>query len=148
MVRYRYSGRTDQTKAALKRWLDAEALRKERRWRGAMYVAGYVIECKLKASLMEIYDLDTLEELDAELERRLGKRVDVFTHSIEVLFNLTNARDRMIGNSKGTSVLRAFQLCNTWHPAWRYRPDDGSEPDCAAFMSSVKEFRDFIDHNL
>lgn len=61
MSRYLYSGRTEQTKAAIKRLIDARKLQEQRRWRGAMYLAGYSVECKRKARLMEMYDLDTLE---------------------------------------------------------------------------------------
>lgn len=91
MSKYNYSGRTEQTKAAIKRLIDARRLQAQSRWRGAMYLAGYSIECKLKARLMEMYNLDRLEQLETEIERRLGRPVDVFTHSIEVLFGLTGA---------------------------------------------------------
>jgi len=60
MARYRHSGRSDQAKASQKRLADAHRLQHEARWRGAMYLGGYSVECKLKARLMERYDLDTL----------------------------------------------------------------------------------------
>ena len=65
MVRRDFQGRTDLHKAGLKRLGDAKALlRKGRaRGRGAMYLAGYAVECKLKAIAMEIYDCWTLEQL-------------------------------------------------------------------------------------
>ncbi len=148
MSGYQYSGRTAQAKAGLKRLVDARRLQSDGRWRGAMYLAGYSIECKLKARLMEVYGLDTLEELEVELERRLGYRVSLFTHSIEVLFSLTGARERLVHNPKRPAALQAYRHCNTWHPAWRYRPDDGHPDDCSAFMEAVDEFAKFIDNNV
>jgi hypothetical protein len=38
--------------------------------------------------------------------------------------------------------------CNTWKPAWRYKPDDGTEDDCNTFMEAVDEFGKFVDHNV
>jgi hypothetical protein len=148
MSKYLHSGRTDQTKAALKRLIDAQRLQSQNRWRGAMYLAGYGIECKLKARLMEMYRLDKLEDLEDEIERRFGQRVSVFTHSIEVLFGLTGARERLRNDPRRPKALEAYQRCNMWRPAWRYRPDDGSKDDCDAFMKDVDEFSKFIDHNI
>lgn len=113
MSRYQYTGRTEQTKAALKRLIDARSLQSQKRWRGAMYLAGYSIECKLKARLMKMYDIDKLEQLEEEIERRVGHRVNVFTHSIELLFGLTGVRDRLLNDPKKPSTLRSYQQCNT-----------------------------------
>ncbi len=148
MSRYEHTGRTDQAKAALKRYIDAQRLQAQRRWRGAMYMAGYSVECRLKARLMERYDLNTLAQLDEEIERRLGHRVNVFTHSIEVLFGLTGARDRLLRDRVHPSALRAYQWCNRWKPAWRYMPDEGSEDECNGFMVAVREFGSFVTNNV
>lgn len=148
MSKYQYTGRTEQTKAALKRLIDARSLQSQKRWRGAMYLAGYSIECKLKARLMEMYDIDKLELLEEEIERKVGHRVNVFTHSIELLFGLTGVRDRLLNDPKKPSTLRSYQQCNTWRPAWRYKPDDGAEGDCKTFMEAIQEFSEFIDKNV
>jgi len=148
MSKYQHTGRTDQTKAALKRQIDAQRLQAQRRWRGAMYLAGYSVECKLKARLMEMYDLNTLEQLEKEIECRLGYPVNVFTHSIEVLFGLTGARDRLLRNPNELTALRAYQRCNRWKPAWRYNPDDGTADECNDFMEDVDEFSTFVANNI
>ena len=49
---------------------DARALFNSVRWRGAMYLAGYSIECLLKTKLMRMFDCRHLQELDEELQRR------------------------------------------------------------------------------
>lgn len=52
MSRIDFSGRTAQAKAGLKRLKDAKKLRNCESWHGSMYLAGYYVECKLKARLM------------------------------------------------------------------------------------------------
>ena len=148
MSRYQHSGRTDQAKAGVKRLHDALRLQNEERWRGAMYLAGYSIECKLKARLMEMYGINTLQDLEAELERRIGGTPNVFSHSIEVLFGLTGVRDRLLKDPKRPTALRSYHRCNTWKPAWRYDPSDGSRDECASFLAAVEEFGQFIDGNV
>ena len=148
MARYEHSGRTDQTKAAVKRLIDARRLQEQRRWRGAMYLGGYSVECRLKARLMERYHLDRLEQLEDEIANRLGRQVNVFTHSIEALFVLTGARDRLLQDPRHPTALSAFQRCNRWKPAWRYNPNDGTEDECDDFMEAVEEFGRYITNNI
>jgi hypothetical protein len=113
-----------------------------------MYLAGYSIECKLKARLMEMYNLQTLEQLEQELERRAGRSINVFTHSIEILFGLTGVRERLLAEPKTKSVLHAYQRCNRWKPAWRYNADDASQEECVTFLDAIEEFGRFIDNNI
>jgi hypothetical protein len=65
-----YFGVTEQSKAAKHRWDDAQALLAAGRWRGAMYLAGYAVECLLKATLMRRFGCRQLAELEEELRRR------------------------------------------------------------------------------
>jgi hypothetical protein len=97
---------------------------------------------------MEMYNLDTLEQLEDEIERRLGHRVSVFTHSIEALFGLTGARERLLSDPRSPTALSAYRRCNMWKPAWRYKPDDGSEDECNTFLEAVGEFGKFVDRNV
>ena len=147
MARYEHDGRTAQTKAAVKRLLDARRLQAQHRWRGAMYLGGYGVECKLKARLMEKYGLDTLEQLEEEMEHRYRRPINLFTHSIEALFGLTGARDRLLQGSN-SAALRAFQRCNRWRPAWRYNPDDSTEDECSDSLEAVEEFGRYITNNV
>lgn len=70
-------------------------------------------------------------------------------YSIEFLFKLTGALDRLLDDSrKSTTALRAYQRCNAWKPAWRYKSDDGSKDECEYFMDAVEKFGRFIDCNI
>lgn len=113
-----------------------------------MYLAGYAIECLLKAQLMEKFGLDTLQELEGEIVRRSGHPLDVFTHSIEALLQLSGARDRLLQSSGDQKILRAYHTCNRWNPSWRYNPTEGNVEDCGEFMDAVDLFRQYVANNV
>jgi len=108
MPRYRYAGITEQRRAALRRREDAHVLRLQERWRGAMYLLGYAIECSLKARLMERFRAPNLHQLQEELARRLGQKIDLYSHSLNVLFEYTKSEHRLNGDG---SQRRAFNIC-------------------------------------
>jgi len=70
MMRDPYYGVSEQRKAGKHRLEDAQALLNKSRWRGAMYMAGYAIECLLKTKLMRMFDCRHLRELEEELQTR------------------------------------------------------------------------------
>src|SRR6058998_2914290 len=92
-----YTGVSEQAKASTHRLDDARALFNAGRWRGAMYMAGYAIECLLKTKLMRRFDCRHLRELEDELQRRqvLPVRATVFTHQLEMLLRLNDGLDRL-----------------------------------------------------
>ena len=49
------NGISELARASRHRFADARALLREARWQGAMYIAGYAVECLLKTKLMHIY---------------------------------------------------------------------------------------------
>jgi hypothetical protein len=109
-----------------------------------MYLAGYRVECLLKARLMEMHGARDLAELEKMLTQRSGEQVDLKTHSIEYLFGFAPAaRDRLVGKA-----LRAFQRCNTWRVAWRYDPSQGTEKDCESFLEAAETLRGFVENSL
>src|SRR4051794_21495707 len=128
MARNLHSGVSEQAKASKHRLDDAHALFAVARWRGAMYLAGYSVECLLKAKLMRMYDCRHLDELDEELRRRgvLSDDATVFTHRLEPLLALTGARDRLRASRE---LLGEFSIVNQWMPAWRYSSDLSSRED-------------------
>jgi len=93
MARKQHSGVTDQRKASIHRMEDAQVLFRGRRWRGAMYLAGYAVECRLKYKLMQKWNCFTLEELEKRLASR-GVSQSLFTHNLDTLLKLAGGRDR------------------------------------------------------
>jgi HEPN domain-containing protein len=147
MMRDLFYGVSEQGKAGKHRMDDARALLNAVRWRGAMYLAGYSVECLLKTKLMRIFDCRHLRELEEELQRRgmLADRATVFTHQLELLLRLTSAIDRLRQNQE---LWQLFNLVNRWVPAWRYTADLSNPEDATDFMDAVEKVSRWIDHNI
>jgi HEPN domain-containing protein len=92
-----FDGVSDQSKAGKHRMDDARALLNAGRYHGAMYLAGYSIECLLKAKLMRMYECRRLGELEQELQRlgRLSAQVSIFTHQFELLLKCAQGMERL-----------------------------------------------------
>ena len=147
MARDLHYGVSEQAKASKHRWDDAQALFKALRWRGAMYMAGYVIECLLKTKLMRIFDCRNLRELDEELQRRgaISAQATVFTHQLEVLLRLTQRIDQL---RQDQVHWRLFNIVNRWVPAWRYTSNLSNPEDAEDFLQAVDRLRQWIEHNV
>ena len=141
--------RVNLRKAALKRKEDALVLLAKRRWRGAMYMGGYAIECKLKAQLLDYYDCETISQLTDVLEKRFGERPQLTTvrgHGIEYLFGfLPSSRQRLRQNRERE---QDFATCNRWQHTWRYWGDTGREDEAAFFLDCVDRVFQWLSHNL
>jgi HEPN domain-containing protein len=144
MTRQRFSGYSEQWKASIHRHVDAQRLFDAQRWRGAMYLAGYAVECRLKAQLMRRWDCWNLPELEGELQQR-NLQTSAYTHNLEALLALSGGQDRMRQNR---STWRAFNEVNRWLPAWRYSPDGASREQCEDFLEAVQVILNWIDHNI
>lgn len=147
MSQYLFSGVSEQAKAAKHRMDDARALFNATRWRGAMYMAGYSLECLLKVKLMRKFDCRHLLELDEELQTRrlLPADATVFTHHLRLLFGLTQRLDQLRQNQ---AEWRLFNLVNHWMPAWRYTADLSNVDDARDFLEAVETIARWVEHNV
>ena len=147
MARDLFVGVTEQAKASVHRREDAHALLNATRWRGAMYMAGYSIECLLKAKLMRMYACGNLRDLEVELQRRglLAEHATIFTHQLEILLRLAGGLDRLRQNIE---LWPLFNIVNRWIPAWRYNPDLSNHDDARDYVSAVDSIRHWIDNNV
>ena len=62
MNRDLHYGISEQAKASRHRLDDAKALLDASRWRCAIYIAGYAVECLLKTKLMQMYNCRHLRD--------------------------------------------------------------------------------------
>lgn len=145
MAKKRFAGVSDQRKASVHRWEDALALFRAGRWRGAMYLAGYAVECRLKWKLMQRWNCSTLDQLEAKL---LKKHVpqSPYTHSLRRLVKWMGVEQQMQDN-KPVWQLFAGSV-NLWQPAWRYSSDLASREDADALLKAVQAVVHWVDHNL
>ena len=142
-----YTGISEQARASIHRLDDARALFNAGRWRGAMYMAGYAVECLLKTKLMQRYSCRTLRELEDELQRRgaLAEHATVFTHHLELLLRLTQRLDQL---RQHRMLWPQFVLVNRWIPAWRYTADTANRQDAADFLEAVAQIMQWLEHNV
>jgi len=142
-----HTGVSEQSKASKHRLDDARTLLNAGRWRGAMYMSGYAVECLIKTKLMQNYSCRNLYELENELQRRgiLASHATIFTHHLELLLRLTQAFDRL----KQNQVLwPQFNIINRWVPAWRYTSDLANRQDAEDFLEAVLDIMQWIENNL
>ena len=142
-----HNGITEQATASHQRLEDAKALLNASRWRGAMYIGGYAVECLLKVKLMQIYDCKNLRELDDVLRQRsiLPAHATVFTHHLEDLLRLAPGYNRLIQNR---DMLSLFNKVNQWMPSWRYTSKQTNRREATEFIISVERFMHWIDNNF
>jgi len=142
-----YHGVSEQSKASKHRRDDAQALLHAVRWRGAMYLAGYSVECLLKTKLMRKFNCHNLNELDKRLTERglLGGDDSIYTHSLQRLLRWADGFDPL---RRDLTLWRMFTLVNQWIPAWRYNPDLSNREDAESFLTAVDRISRWIDNNL
>lgn len=147
MSRQQYIGVSEQMKASKHRLNDAHALFNSARWHGAMYLAGYSIECLLKAKLMQMYNCRHLRELEEVLQRRgvLAAEATVFTHHLEVLLRLAKGQKRLRQNR---TLWPLFSIVNLWMPAWRYSSNLSNSKSAKNFLEAVEKIIDWVEHNI
>jgi HEPN domain-containing protein len=147
MPRDLFHGVSEQSKASKHRRDDAQALLNSVRWRGAMYLAGYSVECLLKAKFMRRFDCRHLRELEEELRRRnLASDQDtIYTHHLERLLKWADGFDRL---RRDRALWPLFTLVNQWIPAWRYNPDLSNREDAEDFLDAVDQVMRWIENNV
>ena len=147
MNRNLHNGVSELAAASRQRLADAQALFNASRWRGAMYMAGYAVECLLKTRLIHIYDCKNLRELEDLLRQRsmLPENRTVFTHQLEDLLRLTPGYNRLIRNRE---MLPLFNKVNQWTPNWRYTSKSTHRREATEFMISIESFMQWINNNL
>jgi len=136
-------GRTHLRKSAIKRLADARALLRtgDEHTGGAMYLAGYAVECKLKAVALEIFGCWTLEALAEKWD--VDER-DVYTHGLEALAK----RLPLYGRLAASPVWRDFAgAVNQWKPSWRYSPKNPRREKAESFLESVSKVCTWLDSN-
>jgi hypothetical protein len=134
-----FGGINELRKAANKRLTDAHVLVKSNRWRGAMYLAGYAVECWLKSRLMEQYAVRHLDQLEAKIRKAAGAS-GLPLHDLGMLKRLAR-----VSSGHDPRLRAAFDTCEQWTTSWRYDPQDGDRKTCERFMEAVQDVRGRID---
>ena len=125
-------------RAGRQRLEDGESLRQQGRYGGAVYLAGYGIECGLKSMLVE-----------QTPPARRPTLVASFRGSVAHDFDWLRRRYRDSGGSAAPAeVLAAFLTLDTWRVELRYNPTTPKGRDVAAFFAAARRAFGWIDGRI
>jgi HEPN domain-containing protein len=124
--------------AAKQRFEDARFLLGAQRTTGAMYLAGYSVECMLKALVLSSVPAATRPQVLASFRGSKGHDFDwlkrqYFKHG---------------GAQFPSDVMRHFSLVNTWETDLRYYAATARPADAADFIRAVEEMMAWADARL
>jgi HEPN domain len=124
-------------RCADRRRTEASILIKAAQPTGAVYLAGYVVECMLKALNIEIQP-DKLQDACMEEGKRIG-------HNLEGLLELYR---RKSGHKPPTNIARAFTLVRDWSVEIRYDPKELKPSEASRFLKAVDDVYQWVDGRL
>jgi hypothetical protein len=131
-----------QLGASRRRREDAENLHNAGRWAGSIYLAGYAIECSLKALIC--YNENKNSFRDTRICQRGGHGNTL--HSLTLLLNESSALQRAIKLDRTNKYKEAWKtITSLWQKdELRYWDKLGNEDDCRRFIDAVKLIHAFI----
>lgn len=112
--------RSDLKKLAAMRLSDAKALLKTKRNNaGAYYIAGYAVECAIKACIAKNQGQYPFPEFIKESDIRSK----YYTHSLEVLISTADLKQRLdIDCGRNPTLAANWTLVVNWNETYRYQP--------------------------
>jgi hypothetical protein len=144
---FRHNGMTTLTRAGQRRLADARALaqRGEAHARGAMYLAGYAVECRIKARAIEQHRCLTLDHLCTKL--RLSRK-DVYSHDLSRLVVLLFSRETLARLASSPRTGQAWSRVAAWSSDWRYDSASTTQRNAEQFLDDVRDVKLWIESNL
>ena len=124
-------------RCADRRRVEASILIKAAQPTGAVYLAGYVVECMLKAINIETQP-ESLQGSRIEELRRIG-------HDLTRLLELYR---RESGSAPPNEIARAFTLVRDWSVEIRYDPKEVKSAEASRFLKAVDEVSQWVDGRL
>jgi HEPN domain-containing protein len=125
-------------RAAKQRYADAELLLEAERTTGAVYLAGYAVECMLKALVLAVVPAGRRGELLADFR---GSRA----HNIEWLTALYR---RHAGGAIPRDVTRHLSWVAEWSTDMRYATGVLAGAEAEAFLASVRAIVTWADGRM
>ncbi len=156
-----FDGKFQFIKAALDRLKDAEELlappsrdpavsdASRRHLRAAMYLAGYSVECILKAYI--ISRVPNANSLSIAIQRRRDSGEEIpeiqgnAGHNLVTLMNLTDLEPQVLTDKE---IAKDRNVCIKWKSTWRYDPAAPERQQAEDFVSAVKRFHLWIKMRL
>jgi hypothetical protein len=124
--------RTKLRRLAEDRVLDAGALLKESRWSGAYYLAGYAVECGLKASVLAFVERTGVIFQDKKFLEKC------WTHDLETLVKTADLEaTRGLDISANPNLAANWLIVKEWSEVARYQ--EWTEPPARKLYEAITE---------
>jgi hypothetical protein len=124
--------------AAKQRFEDARFLLVGDRTTGAIYMAGYCVECILKALILSILP-----------ERKRGEMLDSFRGGKAHDYDWLRGRYlKSNGPQFPKTISKAFSFVNTWAVEIRYKAGTSKYGDAKTFLDSTEEIMTWADGRM
>ena len=122
--------KSELRKRAKAKLSDAEVLYKNRRYDGAVYIAGYALELSLKARTCRTLNWNEFPETNGEFKRYNSFK----THNLDILLSLSGVEEKIKLN-----YFMDWNNINEWNPEQRYAEIGNiSKSDARARIDSIK----------
>ncbi len=114
----------------------------------AKYLAGYVVECILKAYI--ISRIPGAMTLHTACERMQEHGMDVSNlssskgHNILFLLSLTDLE----GNQLPETIKHSLGICSRWKSTWRYSSEQVKHVDAVSFVTSAEKIYQFVRNRI
>ena len=120
--------RTKFQQLAEERVRDAEALLNSGQWSGAYYLAGYAVECGLKACVAKLTNLHDYPNKDLA--------VKCYTHKIETLAEVAGVKNQRDADATANPALGAnWLIVKDWDEKARYQ--QWTEPQSRKLFAAI-----------
>jgi hypothetical protein len=124
--------------SAKQRFEDAEFLLEADRTTGAIYLAGYSVECMMKALILCIVPPNERSEMIASFR---GARAHDYDWLRAKYFE--NG-----GPSFPSAISKSFSMVNTWTTDLRYKAGTSKRGEAESFLRAAREIMDWADGRL
>lgn len=154
-----FDGISEFVKSGRRRLKDAEELLEQpsldpneagagtRHLRGAIYLAGYGVECMLKAYIISSQDgCKRLSQARDALVRTRGPVRDICGssgHDLQYLLGLSGLEARMSAEN-----LRQMEHCVKWRSSWRYDPRPVHRADAETRVRAARVMVDWLSSQI
>jgi len=120
-------------------WLDDARflLRQAARPRASVYLAGYTVECMIKALI--------LSSVPRKMHESLMQEKTLFTHNLEILKALYRTKG---GFPLPKSISKDLMEVGSWEPERRYRPGSVKYEEAERFLLAVERITAWADGRL
>jgi hypothetical protein len=125
-------------RVAWQRLEEAEVLLNLEYYTGAVYLAGYSVECILKTLILDAIPKNQHESVASKFRGQDAHNYDSLRHR----YSQTNSPPlpRAIQNS--------LLFVSTWNTSLRYQPGRGNSGDADRFLREVKAIMDWADNRI